>query len=202
MKPERVEIRIVAGSLRGRKIPCTVHDQFRPTPVMVREALFSILGNAIPERPFFDLFAGSGVHGMEAVSRGASEALMVESDGKLVNNIDTRLKEFGILKQGYVVKADVYRWADRWIPPTEPVNVFVSPPFPDLTERFDQFLKLVNVLIEKMPNESVISLQTEDDWDPAKLPGTDWDIRKYGRNMLCIWVKLPASMGVKEEEKA
>lgn len=199
MKPERVEIRIVAGSLRGRKIPCTVHEQFRPTPVMVREALFSILGNAIPERVFFDLFAGSGVHGMEAISRGASEALMVEADGKLVNNIDNRLREFGIIKKGYVVKADVYRWADRWIPPAEAVNVFVSPPFPDLTERFDQFLKLVNVLIEKMPPESVISLQTEDDWDPAKLPGADWDIRKYGRNMLCIWVKPSAPV---EEKKA
>ena len=199
MKPERVEIRIVAGSLRGRKIPCTVHEQFRPTPVMVREALFSILGNAIPDRVFFDLFAGSGVHGMEAISRGASEALMVEADGKLVNNIDNRLREFGIIKKGYVVKADVYRWADRWIPPAEAVNVFVSPPFPDLTERFDQFLKLVNVLIEKMPAESVISLQTEDDWDPAKLPGTDWDIRKYGRNMLCIWVKPSAPV---EEKKA
>lgn len=199
MKPERVEIRIVAGSLRGRKIPCTVHEDFRPTPVMVREALFSILGNAVPDRVFFDLFAGSGVHGMEAVSRGASEALMVEADGKLVNNIDNRLREFGILKKGYVVKADVYRWADRWIPPTEAVNVFVSPPFPDLTERFDQFLKLVNVLIEKMPPESVISLQTEDDWDTAKLPGTDWDIRKYGRNMLCIWVKPSAPV---EEKKA
>ena len=199
MKPERVEIRIVAGSLRGRKIPCTVHEQFRPTPVMVREALFSILGNAIPDRVFFDLFAGSGVHGMEAISRGASEALMVEADGKLVNNIDNRLREFGIIKKGYVVKADVYRWADRWIPPAEAVNVFVSPPFPDLTERFDQFLKLVNVLIEKMPAESVISLQTEDDWDPAKVPGTDWDIRKYGRNMLCIWVKPSAPV---EEKKA
>lgn len=199
MKPERVEIRIVAGTLRGRKIPCVVNDNFRPTPVMVREALFSILGNAIPERQFIDLFAGSGVHGMEAVSRGASEALMVEADGKLVNNIDNRLREFGILKKGYVVKADVYRWVDRWIPPTEPVNVFVSPPFPDLTERFDQFLKMVNLLVEKMPPESVLSLQTEDDWDPSKLPGADWDIRKYGRNMLCIWVKPSVTT---EEEKA
>ena len=192
IKPERVELRIISGSLKNRKIPCTVHDGFRPTPVMVREALFSILGNAVPDRVFFDLFAGSGVHGMEAVSRGASEALMVEFDAKLVAAIDARLRQFGILKQAYVVKADVYRWAERWIPPQEPVNVFVSPPFPDLTSRFDAFLKLVTVLIEKMPMESVISLQTEDDWDPARLPGADWDIRKYGRNMLCIWVKLPA----------
>ena len=52
----------------------------RPTPQMVREALFSILGNAVPGRPFFDLFAGTGVHGLEAISRGATEAVLVERE--------------------------------------------------------------------------------------------------------------------------
>lgn len=189
MKAERVELRIVAGTHRGRKIPCTVHDEFRPTPQMVRESLFSILGNAVPGRIFFDLFAGSGVHGMEAISRGATEALMVEHDSKLVNNIDKMLKEFDMVKKAYVVKADVYRWAERWIPPQEPVNVFVSPPFPDLENRLDEFIKLVNNLYAKMPEHSVLSLQTEDMWDTDRLPPANWDIRKYGRNMLCIMVK-------------
>ena len=44
----RTQIRIVAGSLRGRKVSCTVTPQLRPTPQMVREALFSILGDAVP----------------------------------------------------------------------------------------------------------------------------------------------------------
>ena len=52
-------IRIVAGSLRGRRIACTVNPELRPTPQMVREALFSILGNAIPDRLFVDVFAGT-----------------------------------------------------------------------------------------------------------------------------------------------
>src|SRR5207248_7759080 len=62
----RVQLRIVAGSLRGRKILCQVHPALRPTPQMVREALFSILGNAVPDRPFVDVFAGTGANGMEA----------------------------------------------------------------------------------------------------------------------------------------
>jgi 16S rRNA (guanine966-N2)-methyltransferase len=56
----RVQLRIVAGLLRGRKVSSTVHPGMRPTPDRVREALFSILGNAVPGRPFFDLFAGTG----------------------------------------------------------------------------------------------------------------------------------------------
>ena len=71
---------------------------------MVREALFSILGNAVPGRPFFDLFAGTGVHGMEAISRGSGEAVFVERDAKLANAIDAWLREFEIQKQGHVVR--------------------------------------------------------------------------------------------------
>src|SRR3954470_8978146 len=71
---EKSEIRIVAGTLRGRKLTCFVHEGMRPTPQLVREALFSILGNAVPGRVFYDIFAGTGVNGLEAVSRGASSA--------------------------------------------------------------------------------------------------------------------------------
>ena len=56
----RVQIRIVAGTLRGRKLTCTLIGDVRPTPDMVRQALFSILGDAVPDRPFIDVFAGTG----------------------------------------------------------------------------------------------------------------------------------------------
>src|SRR5688572_19482002 len=189
MQPEKVQLRIVAGNLRGRKIKAVVHDDLRPTPQMVREALFSILGNAVPGRPFFDVFAGTGVHGLEAISRGASEAVFVERDAKLASAIDARLKEFEILRQGHVLRADVYRWAERWIPPAGPVNLFLSPPFADLTERFEAFLGLVSILADKAPFESCVCIQAEDGFATERLPGENWDVRSYGRNMLAIWVK-------------
>jgi 16S rRNA (guanine966-N2)-methyltransferase len=189
MQPSKVQLRIIAGDLRGRKISATVHDDLRPTPQMVREALFSILGNAIPGRPFFDLFAGTGIHGMEAVSRGAPEALLVERDAKLATAIDARLREFEIQQKAHVVRADVYRWAERWIPPQGPVNLFLSPPFADLTERYDAFLKLIATLAEKAPPESCVCIQAEDGFPTEMLPGAGWDVRTYGRNVLAIWVK-------------
>jgi len=189
MQPSKVQIRIIAGNLRGRKISATVHDDLRPTPQMVREALFSILGNAVPGRPFFDLFAGTGIHGMEAISRGAPEAILIEHDAKLVKAIDARVREFGIERQAHVMRADVYRWAERWIPPQGPVNLFLSPPFADLTERFDAFLKLIAMLAEKSPPESCVCIQAEDGFPTELLPGTGWDVRTYGRNVLAIWVK-------------
>jgi 16S rRNA (guanine(966)-N(2))-methyltransferase RsmD len=189
MQPSKVQIRIIAGNLRGRKISAVVHEDLRPTAQMVREALFSILGNAVPGRPFFDVFAGTGAHGLEAISRGASEAIFIERDAKLATAIDARLKEFEVQKLGQVIRADVYRWAERWVPPIVPVNLFLSPPFADLTERFDAFLGLVKLLADKAPAESCVCIQAEDGFPTEMLPGENWDVRTYGRNVLAIWVR-------------
>jgi len=187
---EKTQIRIVAGSLRGRKLTCIVHEGMRPTPQMVREALFSILGNAVPGRVFYDVFAGTGVVGLEAVSRGATSARLIEKDGRQATDIQKYADEFGIADKVQVLKADVYRWAERWVPAgTDPVNLFLSPPFPDLSEKGDEFLALVNELLGKAPDESVLTIQAEDGFPLDRLPDIDkWDVRRYGRNMLVMLV--------------
>src|SRR5881392_2389659 len=101
----RTAIRIVAGKLRGRRVTCTVTPELRPTPQMVREAFFSILGDAIPERPFVDVFAGTGVIGLEALSRGAKHATFLERDFQLANQIDRYLKEFGLTESSLVLRS-------------------------------------------------------------------------------------------------
>ena len=187
---EKTQVRIVAGSLRGRRLTCVVHEGMRPTPQLVREALFSILGNAIPGRVFYDIFAGTGVVGLEAVSRGGSSSRLIEKDPRQVANIQKYAQSFGIADKVQVLRADVYRWAERWIPPTAgPVNLFLSPPFPDLSERIDEFLALVTMLLEKAPDESVLVIQAEEGFPIDRLPQLDqWDIRSYGRNMLLFLV--------------
>jgi 16S rRNA (guanine(966)-N(2))-methyltransferase RsmD len=188
---EKTQIRIVAGTLRGRKLTAVVHDGMRPTPQMVREALFSILGNAIPDRVFFDVFAGTGVVGLEAVSRGASSARLIEKDPRQAADIQKYADEFGVADKLQVLKADAYRWAERWIPAgNEPVNLFLSPPFPDLTEKADEFLTLVNTLLAKAPDESVLTIQAEEGFPLDRLPDLPmWDVRHYGRNLLLFRVK-------------
>ena len=187
---EKTQVRIVAGSLRGRKLTVVVHEGMRPTPQMVREAFFSILGNAVPGRVFFDVFAGTGVVGLEAVSRGASSARLIEKDPRQAADIQKYAGEFGVADKVQVIKSDAYRWAERWVPAgTAPVNLFLSPPFPDLTEKADEFLGLVRMLLEKAPDDSVLSIQAEDGFPLEKLPDTPaWDVRHYGRNMLLFYV--------------
>ena len=188
---EKTQIRIVAGTLRGRKLTCVVHEGMRPTPQMVREALFSILGNAVPGRAFFDVFAGTGVVGLEAVSRGATSARLIEMDPRQAADIQKYANEFGVADKAQVIKADVYRWAERWVPVgTAPVNLFLSPPFPDLSEKAAEFLSLVKLLVEKAPDESVITIQAEDGFPLDQVPHpAAWDVRHYGRNILMFFVK-------------
>ncbi len=197
---EKTQIRIVAGSLRGRKLSVVVHAGLRPTPQMVREALFSILGNAVPDRPFVDVFAGTGVVGLEAISRGASEATFVERDPRLAGGVEKYLREFGVAPQGQVIRIDVYRWAERWRAPAGPANVFLSPPFPDLAERPDDFDRLVRSLQAKLAPGSQLVLQVEDTFRARGLPDAErWELRKYGRNVLLFW-EPPDAQLVDEEE--
>jgi 16S rRNA (guanine966-N2)-methyltransferase len=192
---EKTQVRIVAGSLRGRKLTVVVHEGMRPTPQMVREALFSILGNAVPERAFYDVFAGTGVVGLEAISRGASSARLIEKDARQAADIQKYADQFGVGDRVQVLKADVYRWAERWLPPRDPVNLFLSPPFPDLGEKADEFLELVRILLDKAPPASVLAIQAEEGFPLPSLPDPlAWDVRKYGRNLLLFYVKgVPAA---------
>ncbi len=192
MATSKTEVRIVAGSLRGRKLSVVVHPGLRPTPQLVREALFSILGNAVPGRVFYDVFAGTGVVGLEAVSRGASRAALIERDPRQVAAIQKYIDRFGVGDKAQVLRADGYRWAERWVPPAAgPVNLFLSPPFPDLQpDRVGEFLKLVEELLAKAPDESVLVVQAEEGFPADRLPDlAAWDVRKYGRNLLLFRVK-------------
>src|SRR5687767_10312727 len=127
----RTQLRIVAGSLKGRRLICSVAPKLRPMPQMVREALFSILGDAVPGRQFFDIFAGTGAVGLEALSRGASHVTFIERDQRAAAAIRGYLEEFGVADKATVLRTDAYRWGEHWTLPAEPVNLFLGPPYVD-----------------------------------------------------------------------
>jgi 16S rRNA (guanine966-N2)-methyltransferase len=184
----RTSIRIVAGTLRGRKVGCVVTEDLRPTPQMVREAYFSILGNAIPDREFIDIFAGTGVIGIEALSRGAAAVHFIERDPQLAKDIEAHLRLFNLTRQAKLYRTDAYRWVAAWVAPKKPVNVFLSPPFADLVDKTDDLLNALRVVQAKVAEDSVVVVQTErgSPVDDADLMRT-WEMRRYGRNELLIW---------------
>lgn len=88
-------MRVVAGELRGRRLAAPAGPVTRPTADRVREALFSILGDVSGLR-VLDLFAGSGALGIEALSRGASQAVFVDSSRRAVAAIRSNLTALGL----------------------------------------------------------------------------------------------------------
>jgi 16S rRNA (guanine(966)-N(2))-methyltransferase RsmD len=161
-------------------------------PDMVRQALFNILGDAVPGRPFFDLFAGTGAVGLEALSRGASHVEFVERDRSIATQIADNLQALGIAEQAAVRRADVYRWSNHWVAPAEPVTLFLGPPFPEFEHREEALMAVLNILQTKLAPDSVVILQSENKFDFRHLPdAVNWDHRRYGRNQISFWIKPP-----------
>ncbi len=179
-------IRIIGGEFRGRNIPCDVNSTLRPTPDRVREALFNILYGHLEGRSFYDVFAGTGVVGLEAISRGAKDVSFVELEGKHSSAIQKMATQLGIGPKTQLIRTDVYRWLEYWAVPKEPVVLFFSPPFPDLTTKPEALITGVEAVLPKLAPGSVLVVQSEDLVPLPWLDNSDWDCRKYGRNWLLI----------------
>ncbi|MFW6303292.1 MAG: 16S rRNA (guanine(966)-N(2))-methyltransferase RsmD [Candidatus Sumerlaeota bacterium] len=88
-------IRITAGEWRGRRIRTPSGQDTRPSPSRVREAVFNILGPLGEEAVFLDLYAGSGAMGLEALSRGAPQAVFYESSRKAMEVLRKNIRDLG-----------------------------------------------------------------------------------------------------------
>ncbi len=104
-------MRIVAGSVRGRRLLAPPGRTTRPTSDRVREAVFNALGSmdALVDATVVDLFAGSGALGLEALSRGAARATFVESDRTAADVLRRNVAACGMEHRARVVCGDVAR---------------------------------------------------------------------------------------------
>lgn len=122
-------LRIVAGRLRGRKIPLPVDPGFRPTADRVREALFSILADRIQGSQVLDAYSGSGAIGLEAWSRGAERVLSVESDPDRAKALASLHESWGLTTGLDVVQAKVLHWLKHPGTPRGWDLILADPPF-------------------------------------------------------------------------
>ena len=101
-------MRIVAGQLRGRSL-ISAAGKTRPTMARARAGLFDWLGTVVMEARVLDLYAGSGALGIEALSRGALEAVFVERARPALKALGRNLDELGLRDKAAVVAVDVGR---------------------------------------------------------------------------------------------
>lgn len=122
------EVRIIGGEWRRRRIAFPGTEQLRPTPDRVRETLFNWLGQDLTGLSCLDLFAGSGVLGLEAASRGAACVTLVENQRRVVAALQESVTMLGA-NQISVVHADALEFLSRDGAAYD--VVFIDPPFAD-----------------------------------------------------------------------
>lgn len=124
--------RVIAGSARSIRLRAP-GEGTRPLGDRVKQTVFAVLEPQLPGARFLDLFAGSGAAGIEALSRGAAEAVLVERDADAGRVIAANLARTGLTGRGRVVRADVLAWLREPVRRDEPPwdVVFIDPPYAD-----------------------------------------------------------------------
>jgi len=128
-RPGAGQVRIIGGRWRNTRLPVPDLPGLRPSSDRVRETLFNWLQPALPGARVLDLFAGSGALGLEAVSRGAASACLVERDPALAAGLRASVVRLQAQAQVQVVQDDALRWLDAAGAAAPADIAFVDPPF-------------------------------------------------------------------------
>jgi 16S rRNA (guanine(966)-N(2))-methyltransferase RsmD len=122
-------MRVIGGELRGQRLVAPRGWRVRPTSDRVREAIFSTLGERVTDASVLDLYCGTGALAIEALSRGAARAVLVDRDTRpALGNVE----RLGLGERAELIRADVGRWlADVAQDPDRPRFdlVFVDAPY-------------------------------------------------------------------------
>jgi len=105
-------LRVIGGSLRGKKLLTLRGATVRPTADRTRESIFNILSDRVPKSVVLDLFAGSGAMGIEALSRGAESAVFIEKQKNAHSLIKQNITACALDKKATLIKWDIEKSLD------------------------------------------------------------------------------------------
>ncbi len=181
-------MRIIAGTARGMNLFSPPKDaKTRPLTDMARGALFNIIGPDIQNSKFLDLFAGTGAVGIEALSRGAESAALVEKNPKVVQVIKKNLEKARLINQANVVQSDVFYFMETM--PAAYDYIFIGPP--QFLSLWSKSLNALDKHPDFLKNDGWAILQC----DPSEYEEKayqnliQFDQRKYGSVLLTFFEK-------------
>jgi 16S rRNA (guanine966-N2)-methyltransferase len=165
-------MRISGGSAKGRKVgtrkafaPGCEGDELRPTSAKVRESVFNILGGRMADCRFLDLFAGTGAVGIEALSRGAAEAIFVENNARRCAIMKDVVGKFGLSERSVIIKTDAISFLEK--ASFQPFDIiFIDPPY--ASGELEEALQLIDenqcltdggLAVAEHSSKKIISLQ-------------------------------------------
>ena len=174
-------MRIIAGSRKGARIFAPKGDT-RPTGDRVREAAFNLIG-PVGEMAVLDLFAGSGAMGLEALSRGAASAVLVESDREAQRTIERNLEKLG-LKGARILKLDAKRALAAEAAAGRRYDlVLVDPPY----RMLDSLLPTLSTYLPSLLAEGATVVVESPAGEHPELPFRERTSRTYGSVRLTVF---------------
>ncbi len=152
-------MRVVAGTARGRRILAPPGTDTRPTTDRVREAVFNALGSlgAVQDAVVVDLYAGSGALAIEALSRGAANAHLVEADRRAAEVAQSNLDTLGLADRATVHRCPVEQAvAGPGVLPDVVDLVVADPPY-----AFDDWPELLDQLAGRLADDGVVVVESD-----------------------------------------
>ncbi|MCD6284322.1 MAG: 16S rRNA (guanine(966)-N(2))-methyltransferase RsmD [Anaerolineae bacterium] len=180
-------MRVIAGTARGRQLRSVKGPGTRPMTNRAKAALFSIIDSHVKNSEFLDLFAGTGQVTIEALSRGAERAVLVEKSAAALRTIQTNLRTTNLEERASLVRADVFRYLER--SPTPFDYVFVAPP--QYRGWWTQTLYLIDANPGWLYEDGWVIVQINpSEYENIVLENlTLFDQRTYGSVMLCFFAR-------------
>ena len=168
--PARQALRIIGGQWRGRKLEFASANGLRPTGDRIRETLFNWLTGHIHDAHCLDLFAGSGALSLEALSRGAASATLLETQVQAITTLKQHLQTLNCASSATVIGQSSLDWLQQ--PPLQQYDVvFIDPPFEldlwqNVFDRLSPWLTKDALIYVETPKGHPI--QPPASWEPLK----------------------------------
>ncbi len=178
-------MRVISGNARGRKLSLPETGAVRPTTDMVKESLFNIIQFDIEGRSVLDLFAGTGQLGIEALSRGAKNAVFIDQSDRALKLVRANLKNTQLAERAEVYKEDALTFLRRG---RTFDLIFLDPPYE--TPLIEKALKTINEF-DILNENGIIICETKAD---KPLPDVTFPYQKgreyrYGRIRISLYLK-------------
>lgn len=123
-------VRVISGSARGLKLNTPGDDRVRPTTDRVKESMFNIVQDWVYDSQVLDLFAGSGALGIEALSRGASQAVFCDNSLDSIKIIKSNIEKARVVDRSQIVSGDFKRCLRDMETKNQSFDmIFVDPPY-------------------------------------------------------------------------
>jgi len=188
-----VSLRVIAGKAKGRKLKSVPGDTTRPITDRAKESLFNILAGDVIDSKWWDLFAGTGAVGIEALSRGAAFVRFTDMNRAPIDTILFNVEHCGFKAQAEVRRADAFTYLAA-TPDKKFEYIYIAPP--QYKDMWVKALELVDDNIGWLTQDAWVIVQIAPreyhDVKPDLKHLAELEQRKYGSTLLIFFERIEA----------